>query len=229
MTSGSMAAPNTITSNNEDTAVDCSMAWPSEQKKSGRRLTSAKKQHTQYSSVSNSEFSLNISTRQTSYCAEECLRKVSFAEKVTLKIFNRIPKVYAYDIWYTANDMDNFRTKVLNCKQQQLKVKLKSARCHNHMRRVLLEYRINRAQKGNNTITSCVNARNPRDLSIVAMSSSRKPREVAMKNAKKLEKEIIANQSLQSSTISSDCFGPRHHRAFDYYLGYLIDSLCVVI
>ena len=221
ITNGSKLPPHFIMSNRDDTTVNNPMVSSSERKKSGKNSKSTKKHHF----ASNSEILSRTSCREKN----QRLRKVSFAEKVMIKIVDRIPKIYAMDTWYTAHDMDNFRAMVLNCKELQLRVKLKSARSYNHMRRVLLEYRANRAQKGNKAISSRVATRNPRDLSIVSSKSSKKPREEAIKNAIKLEKEIIADQSFLNPTISSACAGSSHRWVLDYYLGYLIDTLCTVI
>ena len=163
------------------------------------------------------------------YCSpQKRLRRVSFADEPTLKKFKRIPKVYAIDVWYNARDMERFRSKVLNNEELRLKVKLKSARCHSHMRRVLLEYRVNH-MKG--ATTKCIAARNSLNLCDVSMNSSRKPREAAIKIAAKLEKDIIGDQpaSACNPTVSSVCFGPTYRWAFDYYLGSYIDTLCTVM
>jgi len=230
MARGSTLRPRLITSVADDTMVDNSIVSSSMKERFGRQLNSAKKDYTCLRHASKSEPSLNTSDRQTSYhVTQQRLRKVSFGDKLTLKIIKRIPKIYATDIWYTANDMVEFRTRVLNCNELRLKVKIKSARCQNHMRRVLLEYRINRGHEGKKATTRCVTTRNSLNLSSISIRSSKKPREAAIKNATALEKEIIADQSFFNPTISSACFGPSRRWVFDYYLGSLIDTLCTVI
>jgi hypothetical protein len=227
MTRGSTLAPRLITSFSDDNSIASSPVM----KRSIRHLKPAKKEHTRHRTASESESSSNISNWQTSYrTTQQHLRKVSFADEFVVKTIQRIPKAYANDIWYAANEFDNFRTKVLNCKELRLKMKLKSARCRNHMRRVLLEYRINLdlERKEKKTTTRCDVTRNSLNLSSLSMRCSKKSKEVAIKNAKKLEKEIIADQMLLNPTISN-CFGPSHRWVIEYYFGYFIDTLCTAI
>lgn len=189
-------------------------------------LKSTNKELARYENSRGSESSLSILRRHTSCrVKQQRLRNVSFADESNLKIIKRIPKIYSADIWYTVNDMNKFRTQIFACPELRLKVKLKSARCHNHMRRVLLEHRINGSIKAKKVTST----RNLLNLSNVSMRSSMKPRETAMINATKLESEVIADQSVINPTISGACFGPRRHWIFDYYMGSLIDTLCTVI
>jgi hypothetical protein len=169
------------------------------------------------------------------WTTQQHLQKVSFADKFAVKIIKRIPKAYAVDVWYAAKDFDNFRTEVLSRRDLLLKMKLKSARCRNHMRRVLLEYRINLdlALKENATASRRVALRNASknslNLSSLSMRCSKKSKELAIKNASNLEREIIADQMILNSTISNACLGPTHRWIIDYYFGCFIDTLCASI
>jgi len=154
-------------------------------------------------------------------------RKVSFADEITVKPIKRIPKIYATDLWYTAIDMSRFRMDVLKCKDLRSKAKLKSARCHIHMRHVLLEHRVSRGGIGKETAYTSI-TRNSQNLSSVSMKSSKKPKARAIKYANRLEQEIVQEQSFFNPQISS-CFGASHRWVFDYYLGSMIDTLCTVM
>jgi hypothetical protein len=154
---------------------------------------------------------------------EERLRKVSFAEKLTLKLVKRIPRNYASDVWYTAGDFEKFRMKVLQCEELRLRVKLKSARCHNHTRRVLLAYRANRLPRGNAATKDYLL------VSSLSMESSKKPREVAVERAAKLENEIVSDQPKLNPTLSSACFGASQRWIFDYYFAHWVDGLCTLV
>jgi len=195
---------------------------------SDMRFKSTKKGQTRHVRDANRCESLLItdtSNRQlSSRTSQQRPRKVFFADEITVKSIKRIPKCYATDIWYKAIDMDRFRMDVLNCKELRFEVKLKSARSHNHMRRVLVEHR---GRKGKQT-TTCAITRNSHNLSSVSMKSSKKPKEVAIKRANSLEQEVVDGQSFMNPRISS-CFGPSHRWVFDYYLGSMIDTLCTVI
>lgn len=169
-------------------------------------------------------------------------RKVSFAKLITIKRVRKIPKKYAQNVWYTGTDMHNFRMEVLNCKDLRFRVKLKSARCHNHMRRVLLEHRVSKADSNysyNTTASKKKGAaaakkylRKQKDienLSNASMKSSAKTKEAARKTADLLEQEIVGEQSMVNSKISSACFGVNHRWVFDYYLGLMVDNMCSTI
>jgi len=154
-------------------------------------------------------------------------RRVSFDEQLTLALVKRIPQKCSKDCWYSAGELVDFRAKVLEIKELNLKAKLKSARSRNHSRRVLLQYRTDRANIHMSTSRSMV-MRSHINLKNVSKMSSEKTTEVAIKNAKKLEREIHADQSGLNPAISSVCFGPSQHWAIDYYLASMIDTLCTV-
>lgn len=232
MARGSTLAPRLVTSFSDDNSISSFSA----RKQYRRDVKSAKKEHTSHRSASNSESSSNIVHQKMSYwTTQQHLQKVSFADKFAVKIIKRIPKAYAVDVWYAAKDFDNFRTEVLSRRDLLLKMKLKSARCRNHMRRVLLEYRINLdlALKENATASRRVALRNisknSLNLSSLSMRCSKKSKEVAIKNASNLEREIIADQMILNSTISNACLGPTHRWIIDYYFGCFIDTLCTSI
>lgn len=230
MTKGSMVVLYPIASVINDITIDNLIVSSSTKEGFDRHFKSTNKERTRYRNTSKNEISSIISNGQTLYRArQQRFRKVSFADKLTLKIIKRIPKIYTKDIWYTANDMDKFRTRVLNSEELRLKVRLKSARCRNHMRRVLLEYRISRGHKEKKVTTQHVTTRNCLNLSNFSQRSSEKQKEAAMENATNLEKEIMVDQSFLNPTISSACFGRSHRWVFDYYLGSLIDTLCTII
>lgn len=154
-------------------------------------------------------------------------RRVSFADQMSVKGIRRIPRKLATDVWYTAVEMDRFRMDVLNCKDLRFKVKLKSARCHNHMRRVLLEYRVNKGGKGKKPVE--IIGRNSENLSILSMKSSKEPKEAALKKASALHEELSGEDAFMITSLSSACFGPSHRWVFDYYLGSMLDTICTVI
>jgi len=232
MARGSTLAPRLVTTFSDDNSITSF----SVRKRYRRHLKSAKKDHTSPRTASNSESSSNISKEQISYwTTQQHLQKVSFADKFAVKIIKRIPKAYAVDVWYAAKDFVNFRTEVLSCRDFLPKMKLKSARCRNHMRRVLLEYRIHLdlALKENVTASRSVALRNASknslNLSSLSMRCSKKSKEAAIRNATKLEKEIIADQMILNPTISNACIGPTNRWIIEYYFGCFIDTLCTAI
>mmetsp|Transcript_6414 Transcript_6414/g.15573 ORF Transcript_6414/g.15573 Transcript_6414/m.15573 type:complete len:234 (+) Transcript_6414:263-964(+) len=155
-------------------------------------------------------------------------RKVSFDTNLTLAQFKKIPKACARDVWYTAGDVDRFRMKVLESKEFCVKNKLKSARCRNHMRRVLFQYRISREDAGGKTESRREANRAVLNLSQVSLRSSEKTREIAIRNALRLEREIIAEASCMNPTMTNAFLGPSSHWSFEYYLGTMLDTLCTV-
>ena len=167
--------------------------------------------------------------RRASCVPEKPIRRVSFADQKTVTIFKRIPRKCARDVWFTAVEMGRFRMNVLNSNDLRFKVKLKSARCHNHMRRVLLEHRTSKGDIANQALTTSIYyENNVRRICTVSMKSSEKPREAAIETANKLEQEIV-EQSLINRRVSSACFGFSHRWVFDYYLGQMVDNMCTVM
>jgi hypothetical protein len=157
-------------------------------------------------------------------------RKVSFVDEITVKEVKRISIIDKKDCWYTVNDMDRFRCDVLDSKHRRFGAKLKSARCHNHMRRVLLHHRAAKyvitAERVENT---CCTTRNiQQSLSSVAIKSSKKSKEKARTNANKLEQEVVEDESYINTQISG-CFGRSHRWVADYYLGAIFDTLIAAI
>ena len=155
-------------------------------------------------------------------------QKVSFNTNLTLARIKKIPKAYAHDVWYTAGDVDRFRMKILESKEFCLKNKLKSARCRNHMRRVLFQHRISRDDAGGKTESRREVNRAVLNLSQISIRSSEKTREIAIRNALRLEREIIAEASCMNPTITNACLGPSSRWSFEYYLGTMLDTLCTV-
>ena len=220
---------------NTNTAEKSIISSPSKQRVDCAILSSCPKEHNvkrSKSPMKEREESFNYTKRnepmltkaqQISGCTlHKSSRNVFFADEITVKKIKRIPRVFAKDIWYTAPDMSRFRMDVLNSEDLRLHVKLKSARCHNHMRRVLLEHRIS---QGGKATTTCVAKR----ISSVSIKSSKKPKEAAVNAANKLEQEIIDEQSFLNPRISTTCFGFSQRWVFDYYLGSMIDNLCSVL
>ena len=199
-----------------DNIVDNSIIFKYTSKRDGRNPKSVIKKH---KNVSNKKISV--------FAHQKRLRRVSFHDHLTLLLVKRIPKTCKTDLWYTANELNSFRTNVMNSKELSLKVKLKSARSRNHVRKVLLQYRTDRANEKIATSRSTA-MRSLINLRKVSMKSSAKTREVAIRNANKLEREIFTDQSCMNPTITGACLGPVHRWAFDYYLGSMIDTLCTV-
>mmetsp|Transcript_10630 Transcript_10630/g.25178 ORF Transcript_10630/g.25178 Transcript_10630/m.25178 type:complete len:247 (-) Transcript_10630:8-748(-) len=167
------------------------------------------------------------SIQETSRCVSPTYpRNVSFARFLTVKRIRKIPQKYAKDVWYTGGEMQKFRMEVLNCKDLRFKVKLKSARCHNHMRRVLLAHRVHKRCSRSKGRSTHPKQKDLENLSNISMQSSMKPREIAINTATLLEREIVDDQSVVNRRISSACFGFNHRWVFDYYLGLVIDNLC---
>lgn len=187
----------------------------SKQQRQGRTPKSAMKRHRK----TNSKPKLHRRKRT---------RKVSFDTNLTLAQIKKIPKAYAHDVWYTAGDVDRFRMKVLESKEFCLKNKLKSARCRNHMRRVLFQHRISRDDAGGKTESRREVNRAILNLSQVSLRSSEKTREIAIRNALRLEREIIAEASCINPTVANACLGPSSRWSFEYYLGTMLDTLCTV-
>lgn len=157
--------------------------------------------------------------------SQKGIRKASFVDEITVKEIKRISRTDAKDVWYSAIDMDRFRLDVLNCKYHRFENKLKSARCHNHMRRFLLHYRISKqVTPGEKTRAT----RNSQHLSSISMKSSKKAKEAAIKNACRLEQEIIEDESYMNTQISG-FFGPSHRWVIDYYLWTIIDTLTATL
>jgi hypothetical protein len=157
-------------------------------------------------------------------------RKVSFVDEITVKEIKRISMIDKKDCWYTVNDMDRFRCDVLDSKHRRFGAKLKSARYHNHMRRVLLHHRAAKhvitAEREENT---CCTTRNiQQNLSSIAIKSSKKSKEKAITNANKLEQEVVEDESYINAQISG-CFGPSHRWVVDYYLGTIFDTLIATL
>lgn len=161
---------------------------------------------------------------------KQSTRKVSFFDEITVKEIKRISIIDKKDCWYTLNDMDRFRCDVLDSKHRRFGAKLKSARCHNHMRRVLLHHRAAKhvitAEREENT---CCTTRNiQQNLSSIAIKSSKKSKEKARTNANNLEQEVVEDESYINTQISV-CFGPSHRWVADYYLGTIFDTLMAAI
>jgi len=158
-------------------------------------------------------------------------RKVSFEDEITVKEIKRISIIDKKDCWYTANDMDRFRCDVLDSKHRRFGAKLKSARCHNHMRRVLLHHRAAKhvitAEREENTCCTTMNIQ--QNLSSIAIKSSKKSKEKAITNASKLEQEVVEDESYINTQISGCFGGPSHRWVVDYYLGTIFDTLTATI
>jgi len=165
------------------------------------------------------------SFRQTNSTDRNKSLLVTFVDEITVKEIKRISRTDAKDVWYSAIDMDRFRLDILNCKYHRFENKLKSARCHNHMRRFLLHHRISKQITAGEKTSA---TRNSQHLSSISMKSSKKAKEAAIKNACRLEKEIIADESYMNTQISV-CFGPSHRWVIDYYLWTIIDTLTATL
>ena len=201
----------------DDNIVDNSTIFTSTPKQYDlRNLKSAMKKHT-----------TGLNEQSLYRAPQKRHRRVSFDEQLTLALIKRIPVAYKNEIWNTANELVTFRTKVLDCKELNLKMKLKSARARNHSRRVLLQYRTDIVSK-KMAASRSIAMRCLINLKNVSAKSSEKTREVAIENANQLERELVSDQSYLNPTISSACFGQGQRWAFDYYLGSMIDTLCTV-
>mmetsp|Transcript_6401 Transcript_6401/g.13624 ORF Transcript_6401/g.13624 Transcript_6401/m.13624 type:complete len:240 (+) Transcript_6401:198-917(+) len=219
-------AEKSIVSSPSKQCVDCAILSSCPKEQNVRRSKSPmKKREESFNHAKRNEPILirTTSNQQISDCAlRKSSRNVFFADEITVKKIKRIPRAFAKDVWYTAPDMSRFRMDVLNSEDLRLHVKLKSARCHNHMRRVLLEHRI--SQGGKATTTSVA-----KRISSVSIKSSEKPKEAAVNAANKLEQEIIDEQSYLNPKLSTTCFGFSQRWVFDYYLGSMIDNVCPAI
>lgn len=164
------------------------------------------------------------SKQKLAFSRQKRSRKVTFDTNLTLAQVRKIPKAYAQDVWYTAHDVDRFRSRMFESREFSLKNKMKSARCRNHMRRVLFQHRISR-DTGGKTERHRDSNTEILALSSVSMRSSEKPKEVAFRSAIRLQREIIADAL---EPVSSACLAPSSRWSFDYYLGTMIDTLCTV-
>lgn len=146
---------------------------------------------------------------------------------MTIRLCKQIPKTYAKDIWYSASDLMSFRTELVKIKELALKAKLKSARSRNHSRRVLLQYRTDKANIKMASSRTMV-TRSENNLKNVSKISSQKATELAIKTAELLEFEVVEERASYYPELASACFGASQQWAFDYYLGTMIDSFCTV-
>ena len=227
MPRGKRLAPRLVKSGrNDDKKVDdkATAAYPLE-KRSNRHLAKRRQARISHEEIKKED---SLHTRRFSG-RNNSSQKVRFADEVTVKPIRRISRNRAKKVWYTAEDMDEFRMDVLQCKELRCKLRLKSARCHNHKRRVLLEHEVSRERDGRKRTKSRTTTRNALNLSNVSIESSRKPRLTAINDAIRLEEEIVAEQSFIHPQVSSVCFGPSHRWVFDYYVGSFIDTLCTVM
>ncbi len=177
-------------------------------------LTTARKQQ----NVSNS-------TKKTSPGGQPHRRSVSFQEQMTVRLCKQIPKTYSKDLWYASKDLLSFRTETVQIKELALKAKLKSVRSRNHTRRVLLQYRTDKANIKMSSSRAMVN-RSENNLNNVSKISSQKATELAIKTAELLELEVVKDRKSYYPELASACFGAGQQWAFDYYLGTMIDSFC---
>lgn len=184
-------------------------------RKLGRKIKSAMKRQKK-----------TTSKQKSAHSRQKRSQKVTFDTNLTLAQVKKIPKAYAKDVWYTPYDVDKFRSRMFESREWSLKNKMKSARCRNHMRRVLFQHRISR-DTGGKTERRQDSNREILNLSSVSMRSSEKQKEVAIRNAIRLQREIIADAAC-INPVSSACLGPSSRWSFDYYLGTMLDTLCTV-
>ena len=152
-------------------------------------------------------------------------QKVAFEEQMTVRLCKQIPKTYAKDLWYAPSDVFEFRNDIVKIKELALKAKLKSVRSRNHTRRVLLQYRTDKANVQMSTSRTMRN-RSENNLKNVSKISSQKATELAIKTAELLEIEVVEDRRSYYPELASACFGASRQWAFDYYLGDMIDSIC---
>jgi hypothetical protein len=109
-------------------------------------------------------------------------KEVSFFNQVTVVEVERVFKKESRNVWYTMNEMDQFRSDASKDKERRRIVMKRSANSAGHIRRILLQQRASQELDGAPT--------DPEYLSMIATDSSKKSRRDAHTLAEQLAKEI---------------------------------------
>lgn len=109
-------------------------------------------------------------------------KEVSFFNQVTVVEVERVYKKESGDVWYTASEMDRFRSEASKEKERRRVGVKRSANSTGHTRRILLQQRASQELDGQPT--------DPEYLCMISSDSSEKPRRDALNLAQQLAQEI---------------------------------------